>query len=334
MSLSLSKKVIKVTKKIARPILVSTGTYNFAKRITRQISQNKPRKKGSPPIKNDEYWNEHNVTYSHRFTSREGSLDYLNWRNGQYLFYDQLMPCSGFDNKTVLEYGCGPGHDVVGFIECSKPKKVFAADVAPHSLALAKERAAFHPAADLVEYVRIDENNVKLPMEDNSVDYIHSSGVLHHIIDIKPILHEFQRVLKPDGQIRIMIYNYESIYVQLNIAYHHRIVQKLDCKLTLAETFRKNTDGENCPTSRYYTPQKFIDVGTKAGFNAKYIGAAISTVEMNMLSHRYNAIMCQELPIEHRDFLGNLTFDHYQRPIYQGHVAGIDGVFEFTKQAR
>ena len=45
-----------------------------------------------------------------------------------------------------------------------------------------------------------------LPLENNSVDYILSLAVLHHIAskELEPYLYEFQRVLKPYGKVIVL----------------------------------------------------------------------------------------------------------------------------------
>ena len=68
-----------------------------------------------------EYWTGHNVTDHHDFLSVEDSLDFLDWRNKCYLYYQDLMPTDQANDKVVLDYGCGPGHDLVGFSINSKP---------------------------------------------------------------------------------------------------------------------------------------------------------------------------------------------------------------------
>ena len=104
---------------------------------------------------NVEYWSGFNVTLHHRFTSPAESLDYFHWRNQQYPGYIELMPVSGQGGKVVLDYGCGPGHDVIGFGVCSVPKRLLAADISPTSLAEAEHRSRLHGLN--VEFIRIDE---------------------------------------------------------------------------------------------------------------------------------------------------------------------------------
>src|SRR5215469_439221 len=105
-----------------------------------------------------------NVTNRTRFTSAEESLDYFEWRNLLYSGYIESMPVAGHDGKAILDYGCGPGHDVVGFAHFSNPARLIGMDVSTSSLAEARARVALHNHK--VEFVRISENDTRLPLED------------------------------------------------------------------------------------------------------------------------------------------------------------------------
>ncbi len=279
---------------------------------------------------NSEFWTSHNVTMHRSFTSREDSLNYLDWRNSQYPFYDELMPCSGFDNKVVLDYGCGPGNDLVSLIEYSRPQKVYALEISASSLDEAKKRVLLHPNSNTVEYFLIRESEA-LPIKSDSIDYIHCTGVLHHVSNVEKVLEEFHRILKPGGLIRIMVYNYNSLWVHLYVAYERQILHRIDTNLSLSEAFRRSTDGEECPVSRYYTREDFISLCAESGFKAEYKGTAISLHEMSLLSKRFNTVGEIKLNKIHRNFLRSLCFDEYGRPIYHGQVAGIDSVYELRK---
>jgi ubiquinone/menaquinone biosynthesis C-methylase UbiE len=89
------------------------------------------------------------------------------------------MPVS---RAHVLDFGCGPGHDLVGFGTQSKPARLVGVDVSRSSLAEARRRLALHEVTpDLLYH---DINAGPLPFEDGSFDLAHSSGVLHHMQDV------------------------------------------------------------------------------------------------------------------------------------------------------
>lgn len=275
-----------------------------------------------------DYWTEVNVTQHELFKTAEESLEYFHWRNDLYRGYIERMPVSGQDGKVVLDYGCGPGNDLVGFSVYSKPARLIGMDVSSTSLQESRLRLALHKAP--CEFIRIDPNNNILPLEDASVDYIHSSGVLHHVPDILSIMKELRRVIKPNGMARIMVYNYNSIWVHLYVAYKKMLVENAFPGMTLREAFAKTTDGLNCPISLVYTPEEFIETVSPAGFKVKYLGAGVSVHETSMFNDRYVAILDRRLPPESRKFLLDLELDSSGFPLYKGTFAGVDGCYELV----
>lgn len=284
------------------------------------------------------YWNRHNVTDHQLFGSVEDSVDAMVWRDHCYLYYKDLMPTNKADGKVVLDYGCGPGHDLVGFSINSNPKRLIAMDVSAQSIKEAKSRLMLHQQQ--VEFSEIDASSTHIPLEDNSVDLIHCSGVLHHTLNPKEILKEFRRILKKDGEIQIMVYNYESIWVHLYVAYEvmlkggsikDMLLRKLLLKRpprNMEEAFQATTDGASCPVSRYYLKEDFLSMLQEVGLKGHYKGASVSMwMEMNRLSKRFEAILDKRLDNFSRSFLYNLTFDERGAPLYKGHVAGIGGCY-------
>jgi SAM-dependent methyltransferase len=286
------------------------------------------RLRGGNAVSSTEYWTGFNVTLHHRFASADESLRYFHWRNDQYPGYIELMPVVGQDGKVVLDYGCGPGHDVVGFGMYSRTKRLIAADVSPTSLAEARTRSALHGIE--AEFVQINEATNRLPLDDGSVDYIHSSGVIHHIADPAKALRELKRVLARRGRMRVMVYNYDSIWLHLYAGYLLRIKGEAYPGLDVRQVFAKTTDGENCPVASLYRPQEFARLCETAGLACRYLGAAISLFELTLMPARFEAMMDRRLPEEHREFLKHLEADSQGYPTYQGTRAGIDGCYELA----
>jgi ubiquinone/menaquinone biosynthesis C-methylase UbiE len=144
------------------------------------------------------YWNA-SLVATRPFRTKQESLEHFHWRNAQYPGYIDLMPVGGQDGKVVVDYGCGPGNDLVGFSVFSKPSKLYGMDVSAPALQVASQRIELYEAP--VEIVQLDEVENKLPLDSESVDYIHTSGVLHHCLNLDRILEEFYRILKPTGQV-------------------------------------------------------------------------------------------------------------------------------------
>jgi len=129
---------------------------------------------------------------------------------------------------------------------------------------------------------------------------------------------------------RIMVYNYESLWLHLYVAYLLRVKQGAHPGLDLRQVFTKTTDGENCPIANVYAPAEFRALAQKAGLRCQYLGAAISLFELKIFPERLDAMMDRSLASEHRDFLKRLELDRHGYPMYLGTYAGVDGCYELT----
>jgi len=272
-----------------------------------------------------EYWSRHNVTAHKSFASVAESLDYFHYRNTQYPGYIDLLPVTGWDGKTVLDYGCGPGNDLVGFAHYSRPQRLIGVDVSLTSLEQAEARLRLHGAR--AELLSIPYGNYSIPVADRSVDYVHCSGVLMLLDEPVKILQEFRRVLKPDGEARIMVYNYDSIWVHLYVAYIVQLQLGVYRDRTIREAFARTTDGEYCPFVHVWTLAEVERMAADAGFAAEFVGAALSLWELNVFPMRFKALMDPRLPGESRDFLLELVTDERCHPRYRGRFAGIDACY-------
>ena len=275
------------------------------------------------------YWTAHNVSSHRRFSSTEESLEYLKWRNEQYLGYLDLMPLKGHDSKVILDFGCGPGHDLVGFGVYSKPSLLIGVDVSASSLAEAADRLRLHGIdAQLTLH---DAQSAVLPISDESVDLVHSSGVLHHMENPIAAMREFYRVLKPGGSVQVMVYNYDSLWTHLYVAYQRMVQLGMGAGLSLCEAFTASTDGEGCPISNCYRPAEFLYLASQANLLGEFRGAAISAFEMKQLADRWDALLDLRTLSESRSFLYELTMNERGLPCYRGNVAGVDGCYVLHK---
>jgi SAM-dependent methyltransferase len=276
-----------------------------------------------------EYWSRHNVTSHHRFTSVEDSLRQFDFRNRQYPGYIDLLPVSGKDGMAVLDFGCGPGHDLVGFAHYSRPSRLVGIDISKTSLAEAEQRLQLH--GEPAELVRVEYGTYDLPFAAASFDYIHCSGVLMCIEDPPRLLREFARLLRPQGELRLMVYNYNSIWLHLYVAYVVQIENGLYSELPTRVAFTRTTDGEDCPVNAVWRPEEIIALGADSGFAAEFLGAAMSLWELHLLPRRHLACLQPALPDESRDFLMRLRIDADGYPLCGQHRAGIDGCFRLRK---
>lgn len=274
------------------------------------------------------YWSVYMVTHE-TFKSAAESLEHFHWRNQQYPGYLELMPVDGKDGKVVLDYGCGPGNDLVGFAMYSNPSKLIGVDVSKTALKKAEERLAIHGKQAV--FINIDESSNIIPLGSESVDYIHTSGVLHHCANLESVLAELYRILKHDGELVVMVYNYNSIWLHLHAAWIYQLKTGKCTGQSVLDAFRHTTDGAECPIAHCYRPEEFLAKMQAYGFAGSFTGAAISLHEMKCLNQRFDALFDRRLATEHRDFLSALTFDEHGIPHYKGAVAGIDACYSFRK---
>lgn len=112
--------------------------------------------------------------------------------------------------KDVLEIGVGMGADHVEWAR-ARPRSLTGVDLTPRAVEHTRCRLELF---GLSSHVLVDDaENLSFP--DNSFDLVYSWGVLHHSPDTPRAFRQVQRVLRPGGQARIMIYYKYSIVGQL-----------------------------------------------------------------------------------------------------------------------
>jgi SAM-dependent methyltransferase len=281
----------------------------------------------------DRYWTEHTVA-AKKFARTRDSEAFLEWRFDQYPLFREFTGLWGeHDGEVILDYGCGPGNDLTGFALYTAASRIIGFDVSPRALELARDRLALHRIPpERVELIEGSDSTVGIPLQDASVDFLQSQGVLHHTSEPEAILGELHRVLRPGGRGLIMVYNRASVWFHLYTAYEKMIVADAFPGLDVHEAFRRNTDGPDCPISRSYPPAEWVAVCEAAGFETEFVGGYPSKNELRALEESWaKAIADPRLGAEHRDFLRALTFDFAGRPMYQGAHAGIGGTYRLRK---
>lgn len=185
------------------------------------------------------------------------------------------------DDEVILDYGCGPGNDLTWYTQMANPKMIIGMDVSITSLKRAQFRMAIHGISkEQCKLILIDESTGKIPLENESVDFVSCQGVLMHTSNPESILKEFYRVLKKGTSnlcsAVIMVYNKESVWWHLYAAYYLRFVDSSELvpytkeqvhRMPLEEIFRRSTDGSECPMARCYAPEEFISLCKDAGFS-------------------------------------------------------------------
>ena len=277
----------------------------------------------------ERYWNRHTVKAT-SFRSAAESAQFLEWRFGQYPLFRELMDLWGsHDGETILDYGCGPGNDVTGFLVETGARCVVGADVSEKALKLAASRLTLHTIdPDRYRLFQISDAEPELPLTDETVDYVHCAGVIQHTTAPERVLHELARTIRPGGRGRIMVYNRDSLYFHLYTAYERKVVKGLFRGLTPEESFARNTDGPKCPISRAFRPAHFCRLAQDAGFEIEFLGGYFAGIELELWrTLGADAVRDPRLADEHRDFLVRVSDDVDGYPRFDGHYAGVGGVY-------
>lgn len=114
---------------------------------------------------------------------------------------------SRFHGKKVLEVGVGAGTDFMQWVRSGA--QAYGIDLTQEAVDNVKERLRVYnlQASD----VRTADAEA-LPYPDNYFDCVYSWGVIHHSPDMEQCLREIVRVTKPDGTIKVMVYNRRSLF--------------------------------------------------------------------------------------------------------------------------
>ncbi len=178
------------------------------------------------------FWTENQV--GGPYDTLVSSVDALMEREMAYPKLYELMPVC-FPGQTVLDYGCGPGHDTVLFCEHGAGH-VFYYDISPLALEIVDERLDMHGLADRASPVERGH----IP----PVDHVHCAGVLHHTEDPLGCLKDMRHALKPGGEARVMIYDGD---------------------------LSKHTKSK-VPITLWFTEQEFVYLAYMGGFLAEKMG--------------------------------------------------------------
>lgn len=116
----------------------------------------------------------------------------------------------------ILDYGCGTGNNSMFFLD--KGYDVWGVDVSPSFLNLVRANLEDrkYDTGLLSRFSVIPPENVKLPFEDNFFDFIISNQVLYYLSSeeqIKKVVRELSRCLKPGGAIFITMMGPKNYYI-------------------------------------------------------------------------------------------------------------------------
>jgi SAM-dependent methyltransferase len=142
----------------------------------------------------------------HEFGTREFFDEVERHRYQEYApWMPEVMGFRDFAGARLLEVGCGMGTDLLQFARGGAD--VTGVDLTPRSIQISQKHFALYNARG--DFAISDGE--KLPFASESFDVVYSNGVLHHTPDTAGAVREVNRVLRPGGLARVMLYHRGSL---------------------------------------------------------------------------------------------------------------------------
>lgn len=166
-------------------------------------------------MKFDEFqkkWNEENV-----------EDDRFDWLTGDKIIYEMERKLLSYipikENYTVLEVGCGEGHNIVSLNKLYKNIKFYGVDISSSKIEFAKKH--------LKDVTLEVQDARKLDFTENTFDLVFCKDIVHHVKeDRENFVLEMVRVCKANGRVIIIESNGKNM---LNVL--HSIVDRKESEL-------------------------------------------------------------------------------------------------------
>jgi len=126
-----------------------------------------------------------------------------------------------WNGKNVLEIGTGVGTDARQII--ARGGEYTGINVDNGSVEATKRALEVFGLSGKV----VQSSATDIFFGDCSVDVVYSFGVLHHIPDVGKAVSEIDRVLKPGGELLVMLYNRNSINYQIEIRFLRKFMLRM-----------------------------------------------------------------------------------------------------------
>ncbi len=188
----------------------------------------------------------------HHSTAPVGSAEWSRQITERKRFVEPHIP--GFAQferwrgKRVLELGCGIGSDTLEFARAGA--KIEAVDISMESLKLAWERFKLEPFVATFTCADAEGDLPFRPNADGTFDLAYSFGVLHHTPHPELALLNMHALLKPGGELRIMVY----------------------AKWSIKHLLRQQPEAQSCcPIAHTYTKKQARALVEAAGFQVESI---------------------------------------------------------------
>jgi ubiquinone/menaquinone biosynthesis C-methylase UbiE len=156
------------------------------------------------------FWNRQSCD-THHTRSGKFTAEYFEqieqWRYADQPFVHSFAQFTRYHGKRVLEVGFGAGTDFIQWLRAGALAS--GVDLTEEALAHVTHRIQLYnlPPPECLKVA--DAEN--LPFASDTFDLGYSWGVLHHTPDTEMALAELVRVVRPGGEIKVMLYNRHSL---------------------------------------------------------------------------------------------------------------------------
>jgi len=210
---------------------------------------------------NKSWWTSQTMSYDwhDKVTYPKFSLDWFNEIDARFLYgarlisseanpFHKLMEDGALAGKRVLEIGCGMGFHAEMLAKSGAILTTI--DISPTSVDATRNRFALKGLSG--DVVQMDAEKIDFP--DNTFDMVWSWGVIHHSSRTGRIIREIERVLKPGGVAKLMVYNVGGTLAYLTLMTKYSY--KFWMNKSIDEVLWECSDGF---TARFYTKDIFAD---------------------------------------------------------------------------
>lgn len=155
-----------------------------------------------------EFWDKRpcNIRHTNKHIGTKEYFDEVEEK--KYFVEPHIIKFAEFDrwnNKKVLEIGCGIGTDTINFAR--KGARITAVELSEKSLELARHRAKIYGLEDKIRFYlgNAEELSNFVPLE--KYDLIYSFGVVYHTQNPENIFKEIKKYCNNNTLIKIMVYH-------------------------------------------------------------------------------------------------------------------------------
>jgi ubiquinone/menaquinone biosynthesis C-methylase UbiE len=151
------------------------------------------------------YWDSRpcNIRHSRKAVGTREYFDEVETR--KYLVEPHIPGFAQFERwrgKRVLEIGCGIGTDAVNFARAGA--EYFGSDLSRASLDLARKRFAVYGLSG--QWLEANAERLDDHLPSTTFDLVYSFGVIHHTTNQRAVIESARRLVKSDGELRMMLY--------------------------------------------------------------------------------------------------------------------------------